>query len=208
MERPPVGSRRGVLVMSFVTLLAVPLLLMKPDTGTRRPDVIAVSTGAGVAADLDAEPVTTTTTPAVPPVATTTTPAAPATTTTPAAPDIESTTTTAAPATTTTTAPPPPPPAPPPAPTTTTTTAPAESSTGTQEGKASWYDHEAGTCAHRTLPFGTIVTVTNLDNGRSTTCRVADRGPFVEGWIIDLDRRVFAQIADPSTGVIPVRIRW
>jgi rare lipoprotein A (peptidoglycan hydrolase) len=37
---------------------------------------------------------------------------------------------------------------------------------------------------------------------------VADRGPYVDGWIIDLDRGVFAQIADPDQGVVPVRIEW
>lgn len=91
-----------------------------------------------------------------------------------------------------------------PKPTTTTTTRPRP----TEEGEASWYDYHEGTCAHKTLPMGTIVTVTNKDNGRSTTCRVADRGPFVEGRIIDLERRVFAQVAEPSQGVFPARISW
>lgn len=105
------------------------------------------------------------------------------------------TTTTARPrpTTTTTAAPPPPPPS-----------QPANS----QTGKASWYDHEAGTCAHRTLAFGTILKVTNLGNGKSTTCRVADRGPFIEGRVVDLDRTVFSQIASTSQGVIDVRIEW
>lgn len=106
-----------------------------------------------------------------------------------------STTTTAKPRpTTTTTAPPPP-----------STTQPASNS---QTGKASWYDHEAGTCAHRTLPFGTVLKVTNLANGQSTTCRVADRGPYIDGRVVDLDRTVFSQIASTSQGVIDVRIEW
>jgi rare lipoprotein A len=42
------------------------------------------------------------------------------------------------------------------------------------------------TAAHRTLPFGTKVTVTNKRNGRSVTVRINDRGPFVRGRIIDL----------------------
>jgi rare lipoprotein A len=42
------------------------------------------------------------------------------------------------------------------------------------------------TAAHRTLPFGTLVRVTNHSNGRSVTVRINDRGPFVNGRIIDL----------------------
>lgn len=130
--------------------------------------------------------------------------AAEATTTTSA----PATTTTAAPTTTTTTAPPP-------RPTTTTThvhepepeSEPAAAA-NSQEGNASWYDHEPGTCAHRTLPFGTVVTVTNLGNGATTSCRVADRGPYVAGRVIDLEKGVFAQLAPPSAGVIRVRIEW
>jgi rare lipoprotein A len=91
-----------------------------------------------------------------------------------------------------------------PKPTTTTTSKPRP----TEEGEASWYDYQPGTCAHKTLPFGTIVTVTNKENGKSTTCRVADRGPFVEGRIIDLERGVFAQVAEPGEGVFPARISW
>ncbi|MBW3669484.1 MAG: septal ring lytic transglycosylase RlpA family protein [Actinobacteria bacterium] len=91
-----------------------------------------------------------------------------------------------------------------PKPTTTTTTSPPR----TQTGKASWYQTTDGTCAHRTLPFGTIVKVTNLANGRAVSCRVADRGPYVAGRIIDLDREGFEQLASASTGVIDVRIEW
>ena len=136
----------------------------------------------------------TTTTVAAPPttVARAAVQAAPTTTEPKPAP---TTTTTAKPKpTTTTTAPPPPPP-------------PSEPS-NSQTGKASWYDHQAGTCAHRTLPFGTVLKVTNLANGNSTTCRVADRGPFIEGRVVDLDRTVFSQLAPTSQGVIDVRIEW
>jgi rare lipoprotein A len=44
----------------------------------------------------------------------------------------------------------------------------------------------AHTAAHRTLPFGTMVQVTNRDNGRSITVRINDRGPFLRGRVIDL----------------------
>jgi rare lipoprotein A len=50
--------------------------------------------------------------------------------------------------------------------------------------------------------------VTNLATGASTTCVVADRGPFVAGRVIDLDRSVFEQLAPLSAGVINVRITW
>ena len=80
---------------------------------------------------------------------------------------------------------------------------------GRQEGGASWYRYKPGTCAHRTLPKGTVVTVTNLATGRSATCTVADRGPFIAGRIIDLDRSVFLVIAQsPGQGVVRVRIEW
>jgi resuscitation-promoting factor RpfB len=80
-----------------------------------------------------------------------------------------------------------------------------------QEGKASWYDHPGAdplTAAHRTLPFGTIVTVTNLDNGKQVRVRINDRGPFIEGRIIDLNRPAFREIASTSQGVLRVRIDW
>jgi rare lipoprotein A len=99
----------------------------------------------------------------------------------------------AAPRTTTTTAPP-----------ATTTTAPQN----VEEGTASWYDYRPGECAHKTIPKGTVVTVTNLATGAHTTCVVTDRGPYDGGRIIDLDKGTFAKIADPSQGVIEVRITW
>ena len=79
---------------------------------------------------------------------------------------------------------------------------------GVESGKASWYAHTPGTCAHKTLPFGTIVTVKNSNTGATTTCRVADRGPFGAGRIIDLTKDVFARIASISQGVVPVTISW
>jgi rare lipoprotein A (peptidoglycan hydrolase) len=96
--------------------------------------------------------------------------------------------------------------------TTTTAGPPATTQVATepnaQEGGASWYDYNPGECAHQTIPKGTVVTVTNLANGASTTCVVTDRGPYGGGRIIDLDRSTFAQLADPSAGVIQVRITW
>jgi rare lipoprotein A len=65
----------------------------------------------------------------------------------------------------------------------------------------------AMTAAHRTLPFGTEVLVKNLNNGKSVTVRINDRGPFVKGRIIDLTRAAFSQIANPKKGVEKVEIR-
>jgi hypothetical protein len=82
-------------------------------------------------------------------------------------------------------------------------------SSGQQEGGASWYSYKPGTCAHRRLPKGTVVKVINLKTGASTNCTVADRGPFIAGRIIDLDRSVFLAIAEsPGQGVVQVRIEW
>ena len=83
---------------------------------------------------------------------------------------------------------------------------------GSQVGQASWYDFcrvEGNYAAHLTLPFGTVVTVTNLDNGKSVTVVINDRGPYgVEGRIIDLCDSAFAQIAPLSQGVADVQLTW
>lgn len=87
---------------------------------------------------------------------------------------------------------------------------PEPSAGNVQEGGASWYDNPAGgmTAAHRTIPRGTIVTVTNLANGESVQVRINDRGPYVDGRVIDLNREAFAAIATVSEGVAQVRIEW
>lgn len=77
-----------------------------------------------------------------------------------------------------------------------------------ESGEASWYAAPAGTCAHKSLPFGTIMTITNLANGRVVQCRIYDRGPYVDGRILDLSTDVFSRLAPPSLGVIPVRVTW
>ena len=91
---------------------------------------------------------------------------------------------------------------------TTTSTTSTTAASNTQTGGASWYDYRPGECAHQTIAKGTVVTVTNLANGATTTCVVTDRGPYSGGRIIDLDRGTFDQIADSSQGVIQVRITW
>ena len=93
----------------------------------------------------------------------------------------------------------------------------------TEAGKASYYaDKFQGrktangetfrqrkmTAAHRTLPFGTKVKVTNLDNGRTTKVRINDRGPFVAGRIIDLSRKAASRLNMTRAGVANVKITY
>ena len=62
------------------------------------------------------------------------------------------------------------------------------------------------TCAHKTLPFGTVLRVTNLANGRSVNVRVNDRGPFVAGREIDLSKAAAYQLDMLSSGTANVRL--
>ena len=93
---------------------------------------------------------------------------------------------------------------------------------GGQVGMASWYggqfhgrttasgepfDMNAMTAAHRTLPFGTNVRVTNLDNGRSVVVRINDRGPYAKRRIIDLSRHAAEQLGFRKAGVAKVRVQ-
>jgi rare lipoprotein A len=90
-----------------------------------------------------------------------------------------------------------------------------------QVGQASFYGNEGGpltangerynpggyTAAHRTLPFGTKVRVTNVRNGKSVVVRINDRGPFIGGRIIDLSTGAAGAIGlNSSTGVTNVRL--
>jgi len=68
------------------------------------------------------------------------------------------------------------------------------------------YQHNQKTAAHKTLPFGSNVKVTNTNNGKSIIVKINDRGPFVKGRIIDLSKSAFTSIGTISTGVINVNI--
>jgi len=91
-----------------------------------------------------------------------------------------------------------------------------------QTGLASWYGEEFHgkptsckeiydmyemTAAHRTLPFHSHVEVTNLSNGKKAVVRINDRGPFVEGRIIDLSYAAAQSLDMVEDGVVPVRLR-
>ncbi len=68
------------------------------------------------------------------------------------------------------------------------------------------FDTNDFTAAHKSLPFGTIVRVTNLDNGKSVVVRINDRGPFVKGRVIDLSRAAAKAIGMLGSGIARVRI--
>jgi rare lipoprotein A len=92
----------------------------------------------------------------------------------------------------------------------------------TETGLASWYgkpyhgrptasgeryDMHALTAAHRTLPFGTVVRVRNLENGREIRVRITDRGPFVDGRIIDLSLKAARKLDMVRAGLARVELR-
>ena len=68
------------------------------------------------------------------------------------------------------------------------------------------YDERRLTAAHRTLPFGTRVKVTNLGNGRSVVVTITDRGPFRRGRIIDVSRRAAVELGFLTQGTARVRV--
>jgi len=77
-----------------------------------------------------------------------------------------------------------------------------------QSGGATWYDAApSGTCAHKTLPMGTVVTIRS-SSGATASCTVSDRGPYADGMIIDLAKDVFQRLAPLSQGVVQVTISW
>jgi rare lipoprotein A len=68
------------------------------------------------------------------------------------------------------------------------------------------YKHNLKTAAHKKLPFGSNVKVTNMSNGKSVMVKINDRGPFVKGRIIDLSKSAFSSIGSMSSGLINVKI--
>ena len=68
------------------------------------------------------------------------------------------------------------------------------------------YDPDEMTAAHRTHPFGTRVRVTRLDDGREVVVRINDRGPFVDGRVIDVSRRAAGKLDLLREGTTRVRL--
>lgn len=95
--------------------------------------------------------------------------------------------------------------------------APRVASVGSiQEGRASFYAGSrtasgsfvgAATCAHRSLPFGTKVLVTNLANARQAILTVNDRGPFVRGRVLDVSRGAAGMLGMLHAGVSQIRMQ-
>jgi rare lipoprotein A len=96
--------------------------------------------------------------------------------------------------------------------------APAAERCAIQRGKASWY-HEAQrvasggrfdpngmTAAHRTLPFGTLVRVTNVRSQRSAVVRINDRGPYSKGRIIDVSKAAARELQMINSGTATVTV--
>lgn len=89
----------------------------------------------------------------------------------------------------------------------------------TQIGHASWYamtsmtasgeraNPNAMVAAHKRLPFGTCLRVTNLKNGRTVTVRINDRGPFVKGRVLDLSREAASRLGFVRAGSAKVSFR-
>lgn len=101
--------------------------------------------------------------------------------------------------------------------------APAADPDYDETGIASWYgdafhgkptangeifDMNAVSAAHTTLPLPSVVEVTNLDNGRTLIVRINDRGPFVDGRIIDLSRAAAEELGVRQAGLARVRVRY
>lgn len=94
----------------------------------------------------------------------------------------------------------------------------APAKANTQTGVASWYqmghttangekyNPDGMTAAHPSLPFGTVVQVHNLNNGRTVRLRINDRGPFVGGRIIDVSRGGARQLGLIATGTARVKV--
>lgn len=69
-----------------------------------------------------------------------------------------------------------------------------------------WFNPDAWTAAHKTLPFGTRVRVTHLGNGNTVEVTINDRGPYIAGRIIDLSRRAAQAIGMTGSGIARVRV--
>ncbi|MFH1874849.1 MAG: septal ring lytic transglycosylase RlpA family protein [Pseudomonadota bacterium] len=98
---------------------------------------------------------------------------------------------------------------------------PAKPETYSATGQASWYGPgfsgrktasgerfrpSALTAAHRSLPFGTMVEVTNLANNRTVVVRINDRGPYAKNRIIDLSQRAAQKIGMIKSGTAKVKL--
>jgi rare lipoprotein A len=79
-------------------------------------------------------------------------------------------------------------------------------STGRQTASGEAFDRSALTAAHRTLPFGTRLRVTNVATGQSVTVRVNDRGPFIPGRVVDVSHSAAEALGMVGDGVAKVKV--
>ena len=77
---------------------------------------------------------------------------------------------------------------------------------GNKTASGERFDQHALTAAHRSLPFGSLVQVTNLRNDKTVVVRINDRGPYAKKRIIDLSHQAAKQLDMLRDGVVPVRI--
>lgn len=77
---------------------------------------------------------------------------------------------------------------------------------GRATASGSTYRPGGMTAAHNTLPFGTLIRVTNTRNGRSVEVTVTDRGPHTKGYIVDVSHRAAMQLDIIEAGVVPVEV--
>lgn len=75
-----------------------------------------------------------------------------------------------------------------------------------ESGRASFFSARGMTCAHRSLPIGSRVRVTNMLNHRSTILTVSGRGPFVRGRIVDVSTAAAGLLGFRRAGVVPVDV--
>lgn len=88
----------------------------------------------------------------------------------------------------------------------------------TQSGKVSWYNQVGGStasgktspngAAHKSIAFNTKVTVKNNKNGKTTKVIILDRGPYVKGRILDMNKSAFAKVENTSAGLFNGTITW
>lgn len=79
--------------------------------------------------------------------------------------------------------------------------------TGKPTASGEKFHNDSLTCAHRTLPFGTMLRVVNLSNNRDVIVRVNDRGPFVRGRVVDLTRRAAQLLGFVNLGMTKVSVQ-
>lgn len=83
----------------------------------------------------------------------------------------------------------------------------ADSLAGNRTANGERYRIDRRTCAHRTLPFGTVLEVYAPSTGRSTTCRVNDRGPFAKQRVLDVSKKCARELNMIDAGVLRVKYR-